>query len=220
MYLFHLFCRAVESLNSKALVKSANTYSRKLCPLLHENLRSQLDKILKADLPLISGAHMTTDHWSSRCNDAYQSLTLHYISKNWEYKKWTVECKTTQGRHTGESIAALTDSMITNIPGLKEDCYKTMTTDTASNMIKAMEESLVIDKHFKCVDHIINVCVLKALEDESVSQAVQKCKDLASATHRSSSKTEKLKNTAREIGGINIIFQMSVFLKFEFVQFT
>jgi hypothetical protein len=136
-----------------------------------------------------------------RCNDAYQSLTLHYITKNWEYKKWTVECKNAQGRHTGESIAALTDMMINNIPDLKEDCYKTMTTDAASNMRKAMEESLVIDKHFKCVDHVINVCVQKALDDPAVSLAVQKCKDLATATHRSSSKTEKLKNTAIENGG-------------------
>ncbi len=76
-----------------------------------------------------------------------------------------------------------------------------MTTDAASNMQKAMEESMVIDKHFKCVDHVINVCVQRALNDPAVSVAVQKCKDLASATHRSSSKTEKLKKTALENGG-------------------
>ncbi len=76
-----------------------------------------------------------------------------------------------------------------------------MTTDAASNMRKAMEESMVIDKHFKCLDHVINVCVQKALEDPAVSVAVQKCKDLASATHSSSSKTEKLKKTALENGG-------------------
>ena len=139
-----------------------------------------------------------------RCNDSYQSLTLHYISKNWEYKKWTVECKNAQGRHTGESIAALTDMMINNIPGLQPECYKTMTTDAASNMRKAMEESFVIDKHFKCVDHVINVCVQRALDETAVSSAVQKCRDLATATHRSSSKTELLKKTALENGG-NVI---------------
>ena len=71
--------------------------------------------------------------------------------------------------------------MINNIPGLRADCYRTMTTDAASNMRKAMEESMVIDKHFKCVDHVINVCVQRALDDSAVSAAVQKCKDLASA---------------------------------------
>jgi hypothetical protein len=115
-----------------------------------------------------------------------------------------VECKNAQGRHTGESIAALTDMMINNIPGLKQECYKTMTTDAASNMRKAMEESMVIDKHFKCVDHVINVCVQRALDEPAVSGAVQKCRDLATATHRSSSKTEILKKTAIENGG-NVI---------------
>jgi hypothetical protein len=89
-----------------------------------------------------------------------------------------------------------------------------MTTDAASNMRKAMQESMVIDKHFHCVDHIINVCVNKALEDPTVSLAVQKCKDLATATHRSSSKTEKLKNTAPENGGkivLGICFDMRIF---------
>jgi len=105
-----------------------------------------------------------------RCNDSYQSLTLHYIAKNWEYKKWTVECKNAQGRHTGESIAALTDMMICNISGLQPETYKTMTTDAASNMRKAMEESFV-----------------------------------ATATHRSSSKTDLLKKTALENGGNVII---------------
>jgi hypothetical protein len=62
-----------------------------------------------------------------------------------------------------------------------------------SNMRKAMRESLTVDTHLRCVDHIINTCVTKALEEDVVSQAIQKCKDLASATHRSSLKTEKLR---------------------------
>ena len=69
-----------------------------------------------------------------------------------------------------------------------------------------MEESMVIDKHFKCVDHVINVCVQRALDDPIVAIAVQKCKDLASATHRSTSKTEKLKKTASENGGNELKF--------------
>jgi hypothetical protein len=105
--------------------------------------------------------------------------------------------------------------MINNIPGLKQECYKTMTTDAASNMRKAMEESMVIDKHFKCVDHVINVCVQRALDEPTVSGAVQKCKDLASATHRSSTKNDKLRSTAIENGG-----KVSVTAKFYFELVT
>jgi hypothetical protein len=126
---------------------------------------------------------------------------LHYITSDWVYKKWTVECKNAEGRHTGELVAALTDQMIKSVPGLKPDTYTTITTDSAANMRKAMKEALTVDDHIRCVDHIINTCVNKALEEDVVSLAVQKCKDLASATHRSTLKTEKIREVAIESGG-------------------
>jgi hypothetical protein len=191
----------VEDLNPKAIVKSASTFTKRICPLLYKNIRSGLDAILSEDLPSIVGGHFTSDHWSSRNNDAYQALTLQYVTAEWEYKKWTVQCKNAEGRHTGELVAALTDSMIKSIPGLKPDTFTTITTDSAANMRKAMKEALTVDSHLRCVDHIINTCVNKALEEESVSLAIQKCKDLASATHRSTLKTEKIREAAMETGG-------------------
>lgn len=188
-------------MDPKALVKSETTFSRRVCPLLYTNIRQGVDDILAADLPFIQGAHMTTDHWSSRSNDAYQALTLQYITVDWEFKRWTVECRSTEGRHTGELVAAMTDQMIKNIPGLKPSTFSTITTDSASNMRKAMREALTIDTHFRCVDHIINVCVNRALEEDLVSQSIAKCKDLASATHRSTLKTDKLKQIVSENGG-------------------
>jgi hypothetical protein len=126
---------------------------------------------------------------------------LHYVTSDWAYKKWTVEWKNAEGRHTGELVAALTDQMIKSIPGLKPDTYTTITTDSAANMRKAMKEALTVDDHIRCVDHIINTCVNKALEEDVVNLVVQKCKDLASATHRSTLKTEKLWEVAIESRG-------------------
>ncbi len=126
---------------------------------------------------------------------------MHYVTSDWVYKKWTVDCKNAEGRHTGELVAALTDQMIKSIPDLKLDTYSTITTESAANMCKAMKEALTVDDHIRCVDHIINTCVNKALEEDVVNLAVQKCKDLASATHRSTLKTEKLREVAIESGG-------------------
>ena len=93
-----------------------------------------------------------------------------------------------EGRHTGEVNAAMTDTMINDIEGLQYRTLKTMTTDAASNMRKAMKESMVIDTHFRCLAHVINICFVKALEQETVAQSIQKCKALAAATHRSTQK--------------------------------
>ena len=63
-------------------------------------------------------------------------------------------------------MAALTDQMIRNIPGMNDETFTTITTDYAANMRKAMRESLTVDTHLRCVDHIINTCVTKALEED------------------------------------------------------
>jgi hypothetical protein len=108
---------------------------------------------------------------------------LQYVTEGWVLKKWTVECRNAEGMHTGEAIAAFTNVMIKNIPGLYQSTYKTITMDEASNMCKAMREALTIETHLRCVAHIINVCINKALEVETVTLTIQKCKDLATATH-------------------------------------
>ncbi len=103
--------------------------------------------------------HFTCDHWTSKNNDTFQSLTLHYVTDDWCYRKWTVNCKNMEGHRTGEAIAAMTDSMIWEISGLPAETFKMMTTDAASNMLKAMRESATINSHLRCIDHVINTCV-------------------------------------------------------------
>ncbi len=44
-----------------------------------------------------------------------------------------------EGRHTGEAIAAMTDAIIRERSGLKDETFKMMTTDAATNMRKAMK---------------------------------------------------------------------------------
>jgi hypothetical protein len=137
----------VTDLNPKALAKSATTFSHHVCPLLHENVQKGVDQVLQDELPNVEAVHFPCEHWTSKNNDAYQTLTLHYITVDWRYRKWTVNCKNLEGRHTGEAIAAMTDSMIGEISGLPAETFKTMTKDAASNMRKAMRESATISYH-------------------------------------------------------------------------
>jgi len=78
------------SAHPKAVLKSETTFSRRVCPLLYSNIKATLDEILKEDLPDVESAHFTSDHWSSKSNDAYQALTLHYVTKDYKYKKFVV----------------------------------------------------------------------------------------------------------------------------------
>jgi hypothetical protein len=60
-----------------------------LCPLLYDQISEIVKKALVTDLNLqnVDGFAVTTDHWTSRSGDAYQSLTIHYVDKDFVLKK-------------------------------------------------------------------------------------------------------------------------------------
>jgi hypothetical protein len=68
-------------------IKSSSTFRRNKCPLLYQNLRKALKAELEKDLKDVNGVGLTTDGWTSRNNDPYQSLTLHYINKDFNLKR-------------------------------------------------------------------------------------------------------------------------------------
>jgi len=159
-----------------------------------------VDKILKEDLLEVEGAHFTIDHWTTVDDDSYKALVLHYISPDWQYKKWTMECENTDEVPTGEEIASMTDGMVGRIPGLSGKSFKVMTTDGAENMRDGMAKSAVIDVHLQCVKHVIDVSIEKALDERTIAQIVQKCKDLAfKAQHRS--RAVEISQAAASVGG-------------------
>jgi len=137
-------------------VKSESIFRRRLCSLVLANVREEVEKDLKKDLPCTSGCAFTSDHWLSRANDDYQSLTVHYIDKNFVLKQFLVNCMNFVERKTSEAIAEATDLMIEVIPGWSPSINSYMVTDGASNMKKAMRDSRTVRKNLICLDHIIN----------------------------------------------------------------
>ena len=200
--------RLVSALNPRAQIKNRTTYSRNTLVILYKNLHDALKNVLKHELADIKQVSFTTDLWSSAGSDDYSSLTMHYIAPSWEMRRFVIGCKDFEGQHTGASIARQLDQMIKDIPYLDlEQVAVTMTTDSASNMIKAFtgtsSESRTVDKHFKCIDHALNNCLKDALEHPELSPAVKLCKKLADAVHRSNLKWKAIEDKSGELGGEN-----------------
>lgn len=200
--------RLVSALNPRAQIKDRTTYARNTIVILYKNLHDALKNVLKHELADIKQVSFTTDLWSSAGSDDYSSLTMHYIAPSWEMRRFVIGCKDFEGRHTGAAIARQLDQMIKDIPYLDlEQVTVTMTTDSASNMIKAFtgtsSESRTVDKHFKCIDHALNNCLKDALEHPELSPAVKLCKKLADAVHRSNLKWKAIEDKSGELGGEN-----------------
>ena len=149
---------------SRATLKSPTTSKYKL-PMTYRNLRRYVKKQLEKDIPHFEIAAFTTDGWTARNGDTFVSVTLHYVTKDFELKKLFLDCQNFIGRHTGVLFAQGLDHMISQFPALqREDLYKVGVTDAAANMRKAITENKEISDHLACADHLLNTCLTKGVE--------------------------------------------------------
>ena len=69
-------------------VKTHTTFSRLKLPLLYENVKFAVDKVFADELHHCSAIAVSTDIWTLRSNDSYQSLTTHFINKSRKLQKF------------------------------------------------------------------------------------------------------------------------------------
>ena len=72
----------------KFTVKDRKTYARKI-EHKYENIKQQVNDIILKCKPEMESISCTTDMWTSRANDPYISLTLHYIDAKFKLHRWT-----------------------------------------------------------------------------------------------------------------------------------
>ena len=60
---------------------------KRICPRLYNNIKQAVDSILTEEIADVDSMAITADHWTSRSYDSYQSMTLHYINKDFSLRK-------------------------------------------------------------------------------------------------------------------------------------
>lgn len=76
----------ITTIQPKANVKSSSAFRKYVCPLLFGNIERAVYEILIKELEECDGFSVTCDHWTSKGQDSYQSLTVHYVNKDFELK--------------------------------------------------------------------------------------------------------------------------------------
>jgi hypothetical protein len=202
------FQRFVASLNPKAVIKTRTTYSRNTCALVWKNLKEALDKVLAKDLPDLDVVSFTSDLWQSRATDDFISLTIHFVDIDWSLRHYNIECRPFSSAHSGVMIGYAMDEMIRAVKGLAEATLKYMTTDGAANMKKACDESETVSHQLICLNHILNLAFKDACKIPAVVAMIKICKDLASACHYSTKRTNIIREKAEELKGEHQIYQV------------
>ena len=100
------FVNLIKTANKRIKLKSPKQYMR-LTKVRAEEIDKAIRDIIrtirnKGDIKSVA---FTTDIWTSRSQDAYISLTIHFIDKHWHLHRLTPFVKPFPERHTGKNIS-------------------------------------------------------------------------------------------------------------------
>ena len=80
----------------------SRTHLTSLVKKRHVAARKELKGVLRTEGKFIA---LTTDGWTSKATEGYNTTTAHFIDSNWELRSCVLETSLFPGRHTAENIA-------------------------------------------------------------------------------------------------------------------
>ena len=117
---------------------------------------------------------ITTDFWTSVAQDAYLSVTAHYISPEWELKSAVLETRNVTERHTMDNVSDNLKAVA--VEWQIDQKLSGATTDNACNMVRAVQ--FLSWKHIPCFGHTLQLAVKAGLEIPSVIAVLARCRNI------------------------------------------
>ncbi|KAJ4946777.1 hypothetical protein JOQ06_008823 [Pogonophryne albipinna] len=159
------FINMIKVLDPRYVLPSRKFFSEVALPQLYNSTRQRVAK----ELEEVSFYSATTDLWSSRTMQPYMSLTVHFINNDWTLRSVCLQTAYFPEDHTGEIIAqGLKDAL--NSLNLAEDRLICMTTDSGSNMIKALKDNAW--PNFQCFGHRLHNAIENGVKDPRIDRAI------------------------------------------------
>jgi len=158
-----------------------------MLPKLYDELKEHL----KSELNVVNYVAITTDEWTSLANEAYITVTCHFVNKNFELIT-AVLSTATLATPTNHSAANVAESLMQVLSewGLQKKVVS-IVTDNDATMKKACEDMSL--KHLPCFAHTINLLVQEILKMEILRPVLTKCKSIVAFIKRSSTTMAKFK---------------------------
>lgn len=130
------FIHLLKVLDPRYVLPSRKYFSDVALPQLYNSTRQRI----AAELDGVSFYSATTDLWSSRVMQPYLSLTLHFINDDWTLRSVCLQTAYFHDEHKGEIIAQVLKDALSSW-NLPEDRLTCMTTDSGTNMLKALRDN-------------------------------------------------------------------------------
>ncbi|XP_022073035.2 E3 SUMO-protein ligase ZBED1-like [Acanthochromis polyacanthus] len=187
------FNHLLKVLDAKYVVPSRKYFADVALPHLYNTTRQKIRNKLEE----VAFYSATTDMWSSRTMQPYMSLTAHYINDSWTMRSICLQTAYFPDDHTGEIIAhGLKDAL--SSWGLSEERLTCMTTDSGTNIIKALKENNW--PSLQCFGHKLHNAIENGVKDPRIDRAIGVCKKAVSAFSYSWKKRRDMTEVQAELG--------------------
>ncbi len=142
----------IKTLDKHYSLPSRNYFSSVALPGLYTQCRMTVEK----ELQNMQNFAATADLWSSRTMDPYLSLTVHFITRDFNVKSCCLQTAFFPAYHTGEELAqGLKESL--SSWSLEEEKMVCTTTDSGANIVKAA--SLNNWTRLQCFGHRLHLAI-------------------------------------------------------------
>ena len=168
------------------------TVSTKLIPKLYDDERKRVCHALTSE----GSFSLTTDIWTSRHNQAYTGLTVHYVDDSFNLKSHLLEAVEFPESHTGVNISEELVNILDDWE-LSQDNLSAVTTDNGTNIVLAME--LLQWSRVPCFSHTLQLAVEVVLKLPEVSRALARCRQLVGHFNRSAKSNYLLKQKQTDL---------------------
>lgn len=164
--------------------------------LLPDRYKDEKEKLIH-ELSTIDYVAATTDHWTSRANDSYATMTAHYITDQWVLKSPVLFTRAEGRRQTAVILSEEMSSALEEFE-IKEK-VTAIVTDNAPNATKSVK--LLEKGQINCFAHTLNLTVTDGIKrDEPTKRVVKKVKDIVTFFHSSTVATKALKDSHKATG--------------------
>ena len=183
------FREFVEELDPRYDLMCRQTLTNRIVPQVFDLCKQATRGILDT----IEYASITSDGWSSVSNDAYISVTIHFIDLDWVFRKMLLDIvPITDISEDADAVKCAIEQVL--IDNEVQDKIVRVTTDEGSVMVAAT--SLLQKKHLPCILHVFNTIIrnsatkkgLTETDDDKHNQfnaLIRKNKKIVTFFHRS-----------------------------------
>ena len=195
------FVSLMKTANRRIKLKSPKTYIR-LTRLRAEEIDKSIRDIIKTikEEGDIKSVGFTTDIWTSRSQDSYMSLTIHFIDRFWHLHRLTPFVKPFPERHTGINISLGLSDMIMELNLNSAEIDLICVNDNASNVKLGIKLTPGLLQYL-CDNHTVELAIGDTFKSViGMSNVLKKSKGLAKFTHQSNVALEELKKEASKEG--------------------